>query len=1210
MNATTDSPRAEKRLVLLMKIALVLTVLLAGVLSSPDAWAGPDDYAGDTVIYGGESSYVKPNVLLILDTSGSMDDEVPGSKYDPAINYSTVKECGQNLDQNCQKNTVYVRKRFSGFFVNYDYWEPLVPLGSVTNSCGGSTPKDALVVVGRWASSERQLNAGGNCEAGSGTFVTGNWINWYYGSASLSPKIDVAKIVLEDVINSTDGVDFGLMAFDQDQSCERVLFWTVCRRAAEGGEFVIGSNGYTTTIKDMKPSTGNKAKLILAMKELTASGGTPLAETLYEAMRYFKGEPKYFENSPFTTATSTPYTSPITASCQKNVIILISDGMSTVDDNSVLTTFCGNAGYCDPDANDPAGDPEKTYSSDGTDYLDDIAYYLQNHDMASSIAGDQKVTVHTIGFGFDQAAIDAGAIKLLEETAENGGGKFAKADNLTDLYDALNNFFGELLQKDTSFVAPVVPKSPQNRTYSGQRLYFGLFKPMADTDWRGNIKKYGIAGNGDIVDKNGAAALLSSGAINPDATSFWSATKDGEKVDEGGVGRLLQERDPDTRKIYANIDDAKPDLTHNKNAFTIGNPHLTAGELGVSTATDRDKIISYVRGKDVYDDSKDGSKTDNRPWTLGDVLHSGPQVVTYDALNVSTTETTCPADNQWNTPSTSYNRSVVFAGANDGMLHAFRDCDGQELWGFIPDDLLPDLKKLHDTPHNYFVDAPPVVFYFDKDDDGNIEPAGGDKVALIFGTRRGEGMDRLLPSGSRGSYYALDVTNPASPQLLWKVNNTLGGFEEMGETWSQPTLVKMKVNQSGVPTPLVVAWIGAGYDNNEDRRYGKTQNFPALTDSSDTSAPTSDSGDETSSGSAGQHNPKGRGVYALKVAHFDGSGNAVLATSPTKIWGYTYATGGSRTVDNNPVFSIPSDVSALDFDYDGYVDRLYVGDTGGNMWRADVGQKNPAAWTFERIFAANDVSGSDKGRKIFYRPSVTLERDRTATVYFGTGDRAHPLNRAMTERIYAVKDPAQLDGIALSEDDLVDMTKNLLQEDSISAADLAALGAANTAEGVDKILEALKNGDGWFIKLDQNPGEKVLAAPLVFDKVAYVTTFTPEALVTDPCQPGNLGTGRLYALNYLTGEAVQNYDPANDSESTSNNSRGATAGGHVLRRSDRVRTVGSGIPTSVKIIMREKDPNDPTVKEKAEIILGSGAGIIREEATPGGLIIPLYWLQR
>jgi type IV pilus assembly protein PilY1 len=250
------------------------------------------------------------------------------------------------------------------------------------------------------------------------------------------------------------------------------------------------------------------------------------------------------------------------------------------------------------------------------------------------------------------------------------------------------------------------------------------------------------------------------------------------------------------------------------------------------------------------------------------------------------------------------------------------------------------------------------------------------------------------------------------------------------------------------------------------------------------------------------------------------------------VWRYSYAENAFMA------YSIPSDISKIDVTGNGTIDRLYVGDMGGQMWRFDVGDSDPASWTGKIIFKAN---GTGEQRKIFYPPDITLERDSVdyEMIFFGTGDREHPKDSTTVNRIYAVKDknPSTIQ----TETDLVDVTLDLLQDPNTSGQDK------------DQIRALLRQKSGWYIRLDVNVGEKVLAPPVVFYKTAYFTTFTPTFGTTgDPCYVGE-GTARVYVLRYDTGNAAFNLDVSNDT------------GGPVVKRSDRAGVIGTAMPSGIII---------------------------------------------
>ncbi|WP_158247270.1 PilC/PilY family type IV pilus protein [Geothermobacter hydrogeniphilus] len=1308
---------------------LTLAALISLVFFPLTAMAQPDTYIGDTAIYGGTTASLKPNVLIVFDTSGSMGNQVnvqvcePDSdgdgiadnkdncvntpnpsqtdtdgdglgdacdnnttypdtdgdgitdnidncptvpnadqadsngdgvgdactlttgSYNPNSDYTAItgtKYCGKkengSYDKTCKKNTVYECEQKNWNNGTCSDWKEKI--SNVTNVyCSG--PRNKLINNGHWTGTRKLRTSSCQKEDKTYQYATGNWIVWYNqsgGNADLDTgmsmeqyaqiptadttadtsaagqvcttiretKNQIARNVVEDLIRSTDGVNFGLIGFNYSQ----------------GGSFRtqnVGGKNYTTYVKDMTAThtvsgsvtITNEDALIDVVRTLPANSWTPLGETLFESLRYFQGGYSAF-NGNFK------YTSPITASCQENYIIIITDGMATMDNDPVLRSIC-SAGDCDGDRKEQSGGG--WYGS--TDYLDDVAKYLHDTDLSpetgtSGFPGTQNALTFTIGFGLGGA--DAQAVQLLKDTAANGGGKAYLASNYQTLTGALTSIIGQILEVNSAFVAPVVPTSPENKTYSGRRVYLGFFKPIVGNDWQGNLKKFGINHDGDVVDKNGVVATDANGRFLPTSTSFWSVNPDGGNVNEGGIGDVLQARDlaANPRKIYTYLGTSKV-LTQPVNLFSKSNTSLTPAVLAVSTAADRDLIIDYMQGYDSYDQDLDGITAEKRAWIMGDILHSKPLIQPYNNYTIN------------NESDPNLNKTVIFYGGNDGMLHAYRDADGVELWAFVPPPALSRLKYLGGSTHQYFVDGSPAVYVYDADHDGNIgpgpetaatdtDPAGvtdngqKDKVILLVGMRRGDGIDTLDPTANRGYYFALDVTNPTAPQFLWDLSGTTTGFSELGETWSDPVIGTVRLGSSN----KVVAFIGAGYDNNEDLRFGNTQHFPDGTSpTSQTTLPTADGGSATSTGTSDQVNPRGRGIYLLELATLNTTGPSIN-TAPTKLWEYVYSSARAATdPQNNPTYSFASALKPIDSNFDGYVDLVYAGDTGGNIWRFDISSKVSAGnWDGKKIFSANPsdatISGetpATQGRKIFYPPSVVQESNYIG-IYFGTGDRAHPLNQAVTDRLYAVYDyhykPNRPSNLApMTEANLVNLTQDFLQASSPqpNPQDLSTCTPTDTSTGCT--LQRLFNPQypGWFVKLDQTSGEKILAPALVYNKVAYFTSFTPNVMTSDPCLSGNLGIGKVYAVDYKTGEAVFNFDLNNDNQYASNTNIRATTKktGVILRRSDRVLTLGAGIPSGAVITVHED--------RSAGALIGCGGGLCTSETKSGGSYQPLYWLR-
>jgi type IV pilus assembly protein PilY1 len=1174
----------------------IIAAALLSILPLGIAQAAPDQYTGDTSIYGGATSGIEPNVLIIIDDSGSMADSVPGDSFNATTTYASTNNC-DNGDHttNCISTAVYNASSQSKYISN---------VSSVTTSCNGLNPHDLLLSTGQY--NGRKLNSSGTCKSsGNGQYETGNYINYLYGPGALRPKITIAREVITNLVNSTNGIRFGLMTYHYVSG------------NGQGSQFLsasVSGSTYVTTVKAMNDiftgSITNRSALTSVISTLTANGNTPLGESLYEAMRYFGGGQTAFGNTIGLSGSPLKYTSPIIASCQKNYVILVTDGMSNADDSAVLGTLC-NHGDCDGDGMepDPNWPPSQGAYGPYNHILDDVAKYMYEHDLISGLTGStNNVRTYTIGFG--DIGADADAVALLNRTADttHGRGQAFLASNAAGLSAALTTVVGQIFQVDTSFVAPVVPVSPENRTYSGSRIYMGFFKPINMSYWLGNLKKYGIDSNNNLTDMNGNLAnytdlngdgyddndhtQLPPGAINGTfrlaSRSFWSPGADAGEVDEGGVGEVLLNRTA-PRNLYTYVSSTSTNLADPSNALSTTNSLITAATLSVAAASDKDNLINFLNGQDVFDQNANGITNETREWIFNDVLHSKPLVVNYAAYDFTTT----------NEANCSVNKTMIFIGDNDGFLHAFNDCDGSEAWAFVPPDLLKNLQYIPGTTHTYFVDSSASVYIYDKNQNGNIETdtSNNDKVIIVVGLRRGGGSN-IVPT--TGMYYALDVSDPANPKYLWKLSNTVSpsgtntDYAELGESWSEPKIGKIKVGSSD----KIVAFIGGGYDNlNEDSRYGNTQTY---TGTGTVTMTDSGSGTATSGGTSAPNNPKGRAIYVVEIVTLDSSGRPSFANSGWKVWGYTNST--------NMTFSIPSEMLALDTTFDGYLDRLYVGDMGGNIWRVDMSSTSTGSWTVNRIFSANPGADSTNGRKIFYKTSAIIEQIMVGsqvipqvTVYFGTGDREHPSNTAIVDRFYSVIDRQQTTASNIRESNLMDMTLDQLQTTTIQS------GPGSVADILSHLTATTNYG--WYIQLNENTGEKVLAPPVVLNGVVYFTTFTPGAsLSADPCQPGNLGTGRLYAVDYKTGEAVINYDTTNDNlystlhNASSGNARATAVTGQVLQRSDRKETIGSSIPSGVVLVV--------SASGQTALFVGSGGSMPKQLPKKGGAIVQEYWRQR
>jgi len=1048
----------------------------------PDPPPEPTPGKGDTEIYTGYdgASGVQPNVLILLDTSSSMTGYIPTevdpTGYDSGTVYDMyqvdkdrwftdmlyVYDLDGDDDQSLSNLTaanfpcpevqsiLQTKGFWSGHIVLYDTW--------TSGSWRGLQPTDvSFCIPSDWPSGTPYPP-----HTYPFSVRVGNYINFLYtgGGSTLRRKKEIAKEVLTNVVEATFGVRFGYMTYNENK---------------EGGSLQF-------PVQDMTSGpTGTRQELIDIINATENHSGTPLAESQFEAHRYFKENSMSTGGAFFDVGSYSTEDTPIQHWCQKNYVIHVTDGAATEDTHPILQTEIG----------DVDGDGKEDWDDDEVDdVVDDIAEYMYTHDY-SSLEGIQNVMTYTVGFTISFPA--------LQDAADQGGGKFHYCEETRDLTNAFHQIIGEIIQKDTSYTAPVIPVNYMEKTSSKNEIYIALFRPSLGNFWPGNIKKFGIAteddpvlgiSKGDLVDMLGNPVLDPEDQILETAVSFWgpwAGGGDGNNVTKGGVGKILQNMDLKDRNVYTFVagKDNRP-LTHPSNGFTTTNNfYLPATRLGLQADDDfrREQLINYIQGYDVYDDDSDGATTDTRSWLLGGLIHSRPTVVSYDQ-----------------------DTTVIFVGANDGMLHAFWDGNpavhqgGSELWAYIPPSLLPRLQYLSGDGQMpaFYVDGSPQVYLNDVNQDGRIAKIDGDQAILICGLRRGG-----------RHYFALDVTDPLSPEIplgwahwgvwdgeeSWRSTGMIGPdmsleqegkedasfpYKEMGQSWSTPFIAT--INDGG--TPRALAFIGAGYHKNQDQ-----------------ATPGPDS--------------MGRGLYAVDV----------LTGEP--VWSYTYSGG----LHPDMTFCIPSTVAVVDTNESGLVDRLYVGDTGARLWRFDLSGSDPSSWTGKILFNA-DPSGTAH-RKFFYPPDVSQE-EGYEIVYIGSGNRAHPLETTVTNYLYAIKDRNPVS--ALTAADLVNVTDGKLM--------------SGTEEEKQAIMASLESEDGWYIRLE-NTGEKCLAPALAFGGVIYYTTFEPDATApADPCEgAAGLGTARLYALDYRTGNAVYNFDPSDP----------------TIGKSDRSLAIGGSIASGVVI---------------------------------------------
>ncbi len=514
-----------------------------------------------------------------------------------------------------------------------------------------------------------------------------------------------------------------------------------------------------------------------------AQGGTPLEESMYEAARYYRGDEWYFgkdgrpNNSVATSlaADGKTYISPITATCQKNHIILLTDGEPTNDTgaNSLIQSWITTAGLSLPDG------LSSSCSGNGA-CLDELAYFLQNTDQARNQIGDQGITTYTIG-GFGVGGVD-----LLKRTANWGGGAYYPADDTKGLAKALDSIFLDILSTNTTFTAPAVSVNAFNASEHRDELYYALFRPDENVFWPGNLKKYKLTADGMVVGKDLSTPAISgtTGFFNEGVYDFWNSTNvaDGDNIALGGFANLLNAASRNVK-----TEDNTNQLQPLANVATKVLYNMTA-----ETDETFNKVVQWTLGYDV--DDEDGDPSTNTRYAVSDPLHSEPLIITYGGTDTS--------------PDAS-----LFFGTNEGFLHVLNANTGEEQFAFIPSELLKNQQTFYEnntaaSERPYGMDGFVSTWINDKNENNVIYNSSGaletgEHVYVYVGMRRG---------GS--NYYALDVTDRTNPKLKFVIKGGQGNFTKLGQTWSKAIVTKAKL--PGDTKERVVLIFSGGYDTNQD----------------------------------------------------------------------------------------------------------------------------------------------------------------------------------------------------------------------------------------------------------------------------------------------------------------------------------------------------------------------------------------------------------
>jgi len=869
------------------------------------------------------------------------------------------------------------------------------------------------------------------------------------------------------------------------------------------GNFANSGGRVISPLLNVGPGSpnSNKTTLNTAVDNLVASGATPLEEAYYESYLYMTGQRERFGESSVdeafrpnqgTNHSNDFYQSPITHSCQKSSIILLTDGEPQLDEeasgfirtlNGLRTSpaadrladgvctqrteqFFVTGGFDDGNCMDELA--EIMYENDAV--IDDIG--LTGPDNTTVTAANarnlqQNITTHTIGF-----ATNATASAILDNTAAAGRGVTGVATDSASLGAIFTDALNQVIEEASNFTAPALTVNNYNRLTNKDDLYFSLFLPQPDAVWPGNIKKYKLR-NGVIVDSATPplpAIINTSGQFDENARSFWTqgTEPDGNSAELGGFASRLTTN----RRIYSNLV-SKNNTLLSLSGNRVNASNINRGDLGLTSDAAATEVIDWLNGLDA---------AGNPVLSIGDTLHTTPTVISYQNGLAE------PVDS-------------LFFGTNSGYLHSINVADNvsgnMENFAFFPQELLtraPSLYQERDlTVGNaklYGIDGP-ISSWIENDNGNGIVQLGSSEVAHLYATMRRGG----------DSIYAFNVTDVTKPILDWTRSPSDPGFEELGQTWSQVTPAKIPYGD----TTKDVLIFGGGYDTNQDDKPDTNGN--GRIDNGDVDVRRTDT--------------KGRAIYIVDPD----TGNLLWAATAKN----SSNTGNTLPLDKMQ-YSIPSDISVLDVNGDGVTDRLYVGDMGGQLWRFDVAETTGSAKfnVTGGVIATLGVDGKEElNRRFYYPPNVARVSDDAFGSYLalaiGSGKRANPKGVYTNDKFYMIRDPyvfsPRRDASGDIDYNYTSSGNEILDGDVTDITNISN----PTAEQIGQF--------GWSIDF-LDSGEKVLAAAFTADNKIFFTTYLPDGNVAvDECDPAaTLGSGRLYAVSLFNGRAIVKPNPSDSTD--------------------------------------------------------------------------------
>jgi Tfp pilus tip-associated adhesin PilY1 len=755
----------------------------------------------------------------------------------------------------------------------------------------------------------------------------------------------------------------------------------------------------------------------------------------------------------------------------------------------------------------------------------------------------EGVKTFVVAFGVENAAGN----KLNCMAANGGTERPIYPQNKEELVDALNNILSQIREEATAFASAAVPSV---QAEVADRIFLSSFTPLdGEPIWDGHVDAY-LKPLPLTPDGRPDTARTCPAGSDRSSCHLWDAGKilltqapDKEEVqnainannlDEGTLKLGLGE---DQRRVFYNkapfggVTPIQSRLLAPPGGNIQTDPEWadlwTGLKVPAPTTTaeyaNTKKRISTIVGTTLWkkesEIEREGLPDLDITYILGDIFHSDPVIVdrpnefAFYSSNLygNPSATNCSGDPGYRCYAEKHRRrrKMLLVGSNDGQLHAFdggvwdqgdekfSDGTGKELFAFIPRPALPIVRDLAEKKTQIFgIDSTPRIddVFIDPQHNGTPTKTQREWRTLVIGgfreggTRDGGGRVSDFVSG----YYALDITQPDKldtesnpvdrrvvpsclstlnqtvsgcgtlpyPAVLWEFTDSIAssrldeddvngdrvpegnGSPDLGQTWSVPTVGRIRVIEGGEEVDKFVAIFGGGMD------------------------------------AANKLSPQsGTWLYMVDIE----TGKAIYK--------------------RHLVGAVPSDPAAIDTDLDGYLDTLYIGTTGGFLYKVSIGsaaelktvtlKKNlalPVLAADQQVLRITDASWEPFpifdtiGKPIYFAPTAFFVSSiNRFALAFGTGDREDLWSETGQEgRFFVIVD----DNFNLSQ-----VASGVLPKDETDYEEIQA-DDPNNSETADFVLRpATGKEKGWFLSLSED--ERVITQGFGLSGIVIFSSFEP-----------------------------------------------------------------------------------------------------------------------